>query len=275
MPSHLVTPAEVFVKNIWGSNQHSRHLRGCSEESWSSRFLGLTGHLLGSQFGDSEYRRCGAPKTGLPASMSTKGQAIAWLLSGVITPLVPTAQFYHTFFSRQRKIPTNNSCRTPVKWHLVPRRGGQNYFWMNVHKGHTNIQNWSKIPSAALPQLNLNPGLWYKSMRWAGRSWWFLWQSIRSPIPRTQRAKCCKLLQHQISTQPVLLAKLAPTGLPHVFLALSERQGLVRKGKQNVHIPSSTCVDMDQATKWQTLPCQLWIFKSLYIYISIYVYVYI
>lgn len=36
-----------FVKNIWGSNQHSRHLRGCSEESWSSRFLGLTGHLLG------------------------------------------------------------------------------------------------------------------------------------------------------------------------------------------------------------------------------------
>ena len=101
---------------------------------------------------------------------------------------------------------------------LSTTQNGQNYFWMNVHKGHTNIQNWSKIPSAALPQLNLNPGLWYKSMRWAGRSWWFLWQSIRSPIPRTQRAKCCKLLQHQISTQPVLLAKLAPTGLPHVFL---------------------------------------------------------
>ena len=113
-----------FVKNIWGSNQHSRHLQGCSEESWSSRFLGLTGHLLGSQFGDSEYRRSGAPKTGRPASMSTKGQAIAWLLSGVITPLVPTAQFYHTFFAA-KKIPTNNSCRTPVKWHLVPRRTGR------------------------------------------------------------------------------------------------------------------------------------------------------
>lgn len=96
--------------------------------------LGSDRTFAWSQFGDSEYWRSRAPKTGLPASMSTKGQAIAWLLSGVITPLVPTAQFYHTFFAA-KKIPTNNSCRTPVKLHLIPRRTGSIFSGWTFIKG--------------------------------------------------------------------------------------------------------------------------------------------
>lgn len=92
----------------------------------------------------------------LPVSMSPKGQAIAWLLSGVITPLVPMAQFDHTFFAK--KIPTglaawlrNRSealklCGYPYKQlqnaheatHSITQK--DSFFWMKAHKGHTNTK---------------------------------------------------------------------------------------------------------------------------------------
>lgn len=216
MPSHLVTPAEVSSKTF--EVQTSIHVICedvqknlgpvdswvwpdiCLESVWWFRILAVP---CSEDRPSSKYVNQG------PGNCLTSfGSHHAPCANGTILP--------HVF--RGKENPYKQQLQNAREVTLNTTQNGQYFFWMNVHKGHTNIQNWSKIPSAALPQLNLNPGLWYKSMRWAGRSWWFLWQSIRSPIPRTQRAKCCKLLQHQISTQPVLLAKLAPKGLPHVFL---------------------------------------------------------
>lgn len=87
--------------------------------------------------------------------------------------------------------------------------------------------------------------------------------SIRNPIPRTQIAKCCKLLQHQIC-QPSLCCW--PSLLQQVCLVCSftlRNKRLSQQRQTKRSYPFINIRGHDQTGKWQTLPCGLWIFKYL------------